>query len=247
MSAKSALEVGEGRVVDQQQRGANPRQVAQRRIDAGIGGHRVERLDRLGGVALGGEARRRLEPRERRIAAMAAFRDPGESRPCLVRLALCGEVDGADVLGARGPGLLELPVLPALDAADRGDDADAGREHVGAEAVPQLLDLLAADLLVHLAEDRLVTRLIGHAFLAAAAPSGGAAVLALSRCVGRYCSAVAKARQIAPRVTLPRTAAPTATPVFLPATASSVVIPAQAGIHSGIAVRAVAPCTTDFQ
>jgi len=64
-------------------------------------------------------------------------------------LVLLGEVEGG-VKGPAGLGsLLRFQILVAAPAADCGDDQDRTGDEMNRIAVPQLLELIAADLLVN--------------------------------------------------------------------------------------------------
>ena len=74
----------------------------------------------------------------------------------LTALVLADELQRIGIGRRRSFGLLELPVLPALEGRDRNDNARSQRDDVIAIAVPQFLELFLADFFVDFPEQRFI-------------------------------------------------------------------------------------------
>ena len=123
--------------------------------EAAVGGKLVvdrNRRVRIAARHFGGLA----EPGEHAVARRAAGGELGEGLLGLLVLAFAGKRDGGLEGGAGLGGLLGLPPLVGPPAADRDDQQNAGGDEQYAVALPQLLELFAADFLINFLED------IGH-------------------------------------------------------------------------------------
>ena len=144
---EALFHVGIAGAFQQQLRGANPRQILLGHTDAAVGGDFVEHLCRGLRIA-GGDFRRQTQPRQHAVSERRFRRQIGKRRfglGVLVRVRkLRGLVEGSPRLGR----LLGFQVLVATPAAHRGDDQDRAGDDENGILFPQLLELIATDILV---------------------------------------------------------------------------------------------------
>ena len=149
---KPRAHFGVRRAIDQEEAGADRRQILDRLAGIFVGGDLIVSGDcglGIGARQFGGLAQAGQDA----IAGRTVGDELGEGGFRLLMLASLDKGRGLLESGTRSGSLLGLPPLIAAPARDAHDDEHAQRDEIYAVSLPQLLELFATDFLVDFVEN----------------------------------------------------------------------------------------------